>query len=64
VSTPYKDQWVLERPRPEPNEERAAAHEARQPHTLRERGRGAHPAVPSTFRRRVRKRPRWIDRDT
>ena len=64
MSTPYNDQWVLDRPRPELHEEREGAPEARQPHTLRERGRTADPAVPSTLRRPVRKRPRWIDRDT
>jgi hypothetical protein len=62
VGTSYNDQWVLERPRPEPDE-RAASHE-QQPRTLRDRGRGAHEAVRPAFHRPVRKRPRWIDRDT
>ena len=64
MSTAYNDQWMLERPHPEPHEphERAVPREA--PCTARERGRGAREAVRSPFHRRVRKRPRWIDRDT
>ena len=62
MSTPYKDQWVLERPRPE-SHERGAPHEAQQPCTAGDRGRGAHESVRSGFHRPVRKRPRWIDRD-
>ena len=64
MSTPYNDQWVLERPPQEPHEHEPSR-EAQQPHTLRERGRGAQEAAArSALRRRARKRPRWIDRDT
>lgn len=64
MSTPYKDQWVLERRRPEPHE-RVAPHGAQQPCTVPDRVRGgAHEVVRSPFHRPVRKRPRWIDRDT
>ncbi len=63
MSTPYNDQWVLERPRPEPHE-RVPLHEAQQPCTVPDRGRSAHEAGRSPFHRPVRKRPRWIDRDT
>jgi hypothetical protein len=63
MSTPYRDQWMLERPRQE-RRERDASHEARQPRTSRDRGRGAHEVVRSAFYRPVRRRPRWIDRDT
>jgi hypothetical protein len=63
MSTPYNDQWVLRRPPQEPHEH-DASREAQPPHDLRERGRGAHEAAPPALRRRARKRPRWIDRDT
>lgn len=62
MSTSYNDQWVLERPRQEPHE-RDVLHEA-QPHTLRDRGRAAQEAAREAYHRPVRKRPRWIDRDT
>jgi hypothetical protein len=63
MSTPYNDQWVLERP-PQPPHERDGSREAHPPHTLRERGRSAREMPRSTLRRPARKRPRWIDRDT
>ena len=63
MSTPYKDQWLLERP-PRPPHERDGSREAHPPHTVRERGRGAHEVARSPLRRPARKRPRWVDRDT
>jgi hypothetical protein len=66
MGTSFNNQWVLGRAPPRRGEEPPSdGHRAGDPH--RERAAHAQPGAGlglASTRRRVRKHPRWIDRDT